>query len=332
MSRKDLKKDASARQPINDPLPDWAPLWKAPFFCLSDGRLHNAETWPEAFCREVRQLTGSLHHGRQLHPRLLKYGWPKWSVTIQNNRKDIPIDAMGVSTTVAPGFVGMTAKAGSSGGWFLSNRHPDFLAAPSWDKGIPETDKDAAFVHKIMLTDLFRRLRANFAWAIEFGAAHVMARPRSVLAPFERIAWDQWRFFKQEIDYLEVLERPVAWQDARIPSFILAEMLPATAISPDGERLYSIYVAPGHERTESKGMTAEDQCQQWLLELLREYRDQRPCPLQKLCQDAVLKFPGLTKRGFDRALMLAQARSGNRKWSEPGAPRKIPASIPVGQK
>ena len=316
-SKKTLREGGSTRQPINVPLPDWAPLWTAPFFCLSDGPMHTAETWPDAFCDEVRQLTSSPHVGRSLHP--LQYEWPKWSATVLTNRKDVRIDALGVSTTIAPspGFVGMAPKIGLSGGWSLSNWDGGFLDAPGWDRDIPQSDKEAVSFHKIMLTNLVRQLTANFASAIETGAAHLMARPRSVLNPFERIAWDQWRFFH--------LDNIYPWYDVRIASYI-SDGLPATAMSPNGERLYSVYVAPG---SGSKGKTPEDQCQQWLLELLRDYPDQRPRPLQKLCEDSISMFPGLTKRGFQRALMFAQAKSGNRKWSEAGAPRKIPAQIPA---
>jgi hypothetical protein len=77
-------------------------------------------------------------------------------------------------------------------------------------------------------------------------------------------------------------------------------------------------VAPANGRFESLAETPEDQCQEWLLQLLRDYPDRQPCPLPQLCDQAISKFAGLKRRGFWRALVLAQDRSRNRKWSDPG--------------
>jgi hypothetical protein len=293
--------------PIRMPLPGWVPLWKAPFFFLSDCRMQTAETWAGAFSQEV----GKFMSSSAIHVEA-----SQWSV-VPCKTGEIVIHAGGVSSIMSRGWVGIWRTEGIPG-WGLSNTDEDFLRGSNWDRNVPSCDKPGVLFHKRLLIALFKSLNHNFLRAIESGAAHLMARPESVLAPFERLAWDQWRWFKLEKDFEPF---PICEEWRSLPT----TALPTTAIGPDGERLYSIYVGPGDAPSDSKERSPENECQRWLLELLHDHPDRSPYPLSKLCNTAISKFPGLTKRGFQRALVFAQSASGNRRWSLPGAPKKTPA-------
>jgi hypothetical protein len=112
-----------------------------------------------------------------------------------------------------------------------------------------------------------------------------------------------------------------------------------TATGPDGLKLFSIHVALGADRPLPPGAElspvsidpreeAEKKCQQWLLELLRQFPDRAPMPRQQLIQEAQSQFPKLSERGVVRALNRAQEQEGNRNWSNPGRRPKSPQKSP----
>jgi hypothetical protein len=93
---------------------------------------------------------------------------------------------------------------------------------------------------------------------------------------------------------------------------------PACAIGPGGERLYSIYAAPGIRIVEKGVSEPEGKCRRWLLEELQRFPKKPPKPLEDLMQMACELFPGLSGRGFYRCLNWAQERTRNLNWSKGG--------------
>ena len=308
---------------IHEPQRDWAPLLRAPYFCVSDGFITSAERWKRALQTEVQRP--SLFRVGPLkadYPELIGASPPEWSFLSPKTEMLVWIEAMGITTAIHPGHVYVYA-----GGhifdldrWIIGGGSIAVLEDPTWDEISPD-ERIAAQWHRRLLDHLFCAWRSNFVRVARSGAAHIMARKNSVLAPFERVAWDQWQFFRLDEcdDHPPV---PMVWHDPRD----WAARLPSTATGPTGERLYSIYVAPGLERNES--LTAEQKCQQWLLGLMRDYSDRAPEPLGRLAEEAISRFPGLSKRGFGRCYLTARAETGNGNWSRPGAPSKSPQKSP----
>jgi hypothetical protein len=147
----------------------------------------------------------------------------------------------------------------------------------------------------------------------------IAARKNSVSAPFERIAWNEFRQCK-----LHYVDNGIYPTDN--------DMTPMTATGPGGMKLFSIHVALGADRALPPGVEraaepmnhrseAEKKCQQWLIELMREFPDRHEKRLPALMRMAQSMFPRLTQNGFKRALLLARSQSGNSKWPGAGRPK-----------
>jgi hypothetical protein len=160
-----------------------------------------------------------------------------------------------------------------------------------------------------------------------FGAANIMARKNTVLAPFERISWDQWRYFELDDELGMHRLQDQRWGDPRSVS-----STGWTATGPAGEKLYEIHIAPGvvtiQPSDRNRENEPEEKCLQWLAELIHDYPDRPPKPRDSLAQEAISKFAGLTTNGFLRCFTRAQALTGNQNWSRPGRFPKSPQKSP----
>lgn len=305
---------------IHEPQGDWVPLKQAPFFCASGGRICSVKTWPDAFYDDLRKMTSQIHTELR-DPELVGLPAPEWSVLSDKSRPSVWVTAMDISTDITPGSVFVSPDYRTKGpfGWLVGGLSDAILKDPEWDE-IPPQQRVAARWHRRLLETFFRNLHGNLADAVRSGAAHLMARKNSVLAPFERVTWDQWHFFRLDDDHNP---RSKIWYDPRNPDWELAWRGPCSATGPAGERLYGLHIAPGVVKNDD-GLTAEEKCQQWLRGMLRDHPERPPRPLEGLAKEAVSLFGGLSKRGFLRCYSYAQKETGNRNWSRPGAPPKSP--------
>ena len=207
----------------------------------------------------------------------------------------------------------------------------DLLSDEVWKEFLPG-QKSAARWLKYVLREVLNSLREDFREALITGSAHIMARESTVLAPFERVAPDQWQYFKldepgaavtswemQYSDFIKPDPLILPWFDPRKCGWELS-----TATGPSGEKLYAIHVAPGVHRIESGPTTPEEKCTQWLVESMTAFPERSPKPRAALLEQALSMFPGLSKRGFDRCFSSAQRQTRNFNWSSPGAPPKSP--------
>jgi hypothetical protein len=169
-----------------------------------------------------------------------------------------------------------------------------------------------------LLQRLFTSWEEGFVTAVRFGAAHIMARKHSVLAPFERITWNQWQFFHLDENSSKPRSRTSQWGDPRGPQWKHVGDLPWTATGPAGEKLYEIHIAPGARSAQHGQLTPEQEVVGWLLKLLSDHPDHPPKPLPELAKQICSAFPALSERAFRQCLFRAQRQTGNRKWSEPG--------------
>ncbi|HMJ27150.1 MAG TPA: hypothetical protein VK512_00330 [Xanthobacteraceae bacterium] len=76
---------------------------------------------------------------------------------------------------------------------------------------------------------------------------------------------------------------------------------------------------PSHARKPVQPTTtgAENQCRRWLAAMMKNAPTQ-PRPKAAIREEALAKFPGLAKRGFDRAWDAAIRETNARKWGAPG--------------
>jgi hypothetical protein len=294
--------------PLNEPLPDWVLLWKAPFFCLDD-RMHTDETWAPA-CREMAKSVSFSLLDDELamdnEELLLNYKPPRWEIS--SHESSIFVRAMGITTHIWPGaiWVGRDGR-GELYGWsdqiLRSDYWDEFLLIEEW--------KEAGEWHREFLSQFLRRLRRNFRNHVSSGAAQLFARLRSPLAQFERIFPDQWHFMKLEPQEQELELRK--WCDPEQNDY--ADQRPMSAGGPDGERIYSIYVARGEERFDE--LEAKEKCRQSLVALVREFPKRQPRPKPLIIREQAHSF-GLSERIVESILSKVATDEGNTAWSKPG--------------
>jgi hypothetical protein len=250
------------------------------------------------------------------------------------------IRAAGFTTIISPGSVYVyPGDRVDWDGWVIGGWSNRILEDSEWDE-IPTDDRIAAQWHRQLLDRLFSSWGSSFVKAVESGSAQIMARKNTVLAPFELVTWDQWQFFT-----LDNSEDPPSydprhfslptkgskiWYDPRPLWYERTKRLSCTATGPAGERLYAIYIAPGVIGAESgdREDDPEEKCLYWMEQLLREFPGRAPKPLRSLAEEAISRFPGLSKRGFERCYIIACQQTGNRNWSNggrPKSPQKSPA-------
>jgi hypothetical protein len=176
-------------------------------------------------------------------------------------------------------------------------------AEAGWSR-LANIDAPAADWHRRLASHFYFKVEVGLERAVASGAAHIMARKNSPLAPFDRVFSDQWHFFSLDKD-----KAGFSFGDVYAPN---------SATGPQGEKLYAIHVAPGELSSDDP----KRQCEEWLVQLIRQSPDRSPMPLTALAEDAVERYPGLSKSRFRDCLHDAQARTGNHRWSKAGAPKK----------
>ena len=152
----------------------------------------------------------------------------------------------------------------------------------------------------------------------------IVARKHSILAPFERITWNQWQHFQLDENPSQPQPRASDWGDPRGSYCWHVADVPWTATGPAGEKLYDIQIAPG-TRSAIQSQFTEQEVIGWLANLLREHPDESPQPLGDIRQLAMRHCPGLSMKSFDYCYVTACKRTGNYNWSKPGrrkSPRK----------
>jgi hypothetical protein len=300
--------------PIDEPRPDWIRLDRASFYCTSDGFFHNRDSWNEAATNEVRRV---------ITINLVKFRSPPLEVPADLNFesfKNIPriaLTALGLRLTIEPGCMRLSQPEDETYTLpLLISVSPDSADDVHWTDFPAEVVKAAQW-YQSLIRELFYQWRRNLNAALRSNAAFIIARKQNVLAPFERVHWDQWQYFN--VDELQLQPPKPFWA----PKYGFS---PATAIGPNGERLYSIFVCAGNRIRDRQG--PEEKCQRWVLGLLHDHPKRAPAPLAELAKQAIAMFPGLSKRGFWRSLERAQAEAKIFAWSLPGAPQKSSRKSP----
>jgi hypothetical protein len=342
-----LAPSSAAAEAINQPRPDWVAPWEAPFYCFSNGYMHSPREWADALKAEAQKIIQSDIFVDALQTEIQKLleaesieavGRPEvekeWSFAETADVLEARITAMDLTTRIAPGYVYVVPinSDPSFDYWLAGGSSDEILDDRAWNEEFAHADvsldrKIAAQWHRRLLRFLFSSWKWSFAEAIKTGSAHIMARKHSILAPFERITWNQWQYFRLEGKIPPAPPQNPKWGDPR-PLYRAHQDLPWTAVGPADETLYDIHIAPGENKARSTDLTRKDgpeeRCMQWLMDAIRNYPERPPKPRDLLAEEAISKFPGLSRNGFFRSFARAQIQTQNHNWSRPGRFPKSP--------
>jgi hypothetical protein len=280
----------------------------APFYCFSGRYLPSAQEWADALQIEIQAFT-KKHWDRT--PEL----GGEWSIVYAKKEPGAWIKTMGIEMEVVPKRV--FAMPRNNGSEF------DFQGLTITGAALSATNEKAWQWLRSLRLYLLRSWKRSFVQAIRLGTADIMARKHTVLAPFERVTFNQWQYFRLDERELGPPNKDIQWGDPRLP--YLAGCVTWAATGPSGAKLYEIHVAPGLASPVSS-FTIEELCEDLLVKMLTDHPD-RPRPLPELAKQICSELPGLTERAFRRCLFRAQQQTGNRKWSEAGR-RKFPQKSP----
>jgi hypothetical protein len=258
----------SGASSFDEPGPDWKILAAVPYFYFGgNGFITTEHEWRD----EIHKL---LHELSRSSPGLRRkeFGEKRVKIPIHAGSHIFSLRVAGwhLFVNFPEMFIGLLHEReemhiwGSIDDYWAKINSPPGLNAANGDAlGTPDWFND-------FLCELLTRMALGFAESVAAGAAHLMARKASPLARFERVLPDQ--FLHYSLD--EPLKtRRAAWYDPRplFPEDI--SPLPRTATGPNGEKLYSIYVAPGTRRGPANGHAKpliERECRTYLLqEMLR---------------------------------------------------------------
>jgi hypothetical protein len=318
--------------------PDWVPLARAPFYYSRTGFLRS----PEA----------RKQHAASLAPP--NCGTAVWSV----DESDVVFTFGGRTSRIDVKYGIVSIQKEDESIIFAGTPDECFKAAAlhprNWHSDPGDSDV-IALTHFTWLRAILVRMHFDFEDALVSGAATIMARPGSPLAPFRRIEPDQWRYFRPKnspmpmpvfrlgsaytkwvVSWLERLGKPgeriirvityrpavTRWASPR------PRILTASAKGPGGEMLFSIHVAPGSDHKADSPETPEEQCIRWLANMRGIFPDRAPDTLDNLRAQAMSEIDGLTNGAWDRAIIVFKA-AHNGEGYFPRGRRKNGEKIPA---
>jgi hypothetical protein len=309
--KKPSARAAPAPAVINEPQADWKPLLIAPFYYGSSGYIRTPEEWGQYLHAAVANCSAL----REIEPA-------PWSLEVSEGWS-ASITAMGMTTTIR-------AKAGSVHFGPVNphdivrlgvHGHASEVLEKDWNSFPSELQKAAKW-HQDILRQILIWSEADHMRALTSGAARIMARKNTVLAPFECITWDQWQYFTLDKDGSRTARHDDAWHDPR-PGILFEDCVElSSATGPAGERLFAIHIAPG--AGESRELGPEEKCLRELSQLLGDYPDTPPARRDDLYKQLRSKIPDLPEAAFLRCWARVQADTGNRSWSKPGRRSQSP--------
>src|SRR5439155_8912972 len=105
-SREILSGHAPVTAIIHEPQRDWAPLLRAPYFCVSDGFITSAETWKRALQTEVQKgVLFRIDPPSANYPELIGASPPDGSFLSPKTEVLVWNKPIGITTAIHPGNV-----------------------------------------------------------------------------------------------------------------------------------------------------------------------------------------------------------------------------------
>jgi hypothetical protein len=308
---------------------DWVQLALAPFHYFGrSGYIRTDEEWRESFMLVVKR---SIPRGLPPSERPTD-SKIEWELEWLGRRPTV--HALGMRLELSPDTGALQLRDWSNlPGTIVFNAasFDDLIDSEEWN--LPQDQRLIAKWFLRLAIGMGIDLHHSLAACVKADAALIMARKNTILAPFERVWPDQWEYF--QVNGLIPGRAPgtAPWYDPReLTGF--GDVAPiCDATGPNGEKLYSIHVAPGVSRKAfepDSDTDAEQACALWLEQEIRKSpRYSSYLTRLKTLAEARTRFPTLTNRAFDRALRLARHLSGfPDAWKTPG-PRKFLAESPA---
>jgi hypothetical protein len=330
--KRTLDRTAAPFTIIQEPGADWVPIERALFWYSRSGYIQSAAEWEKQLRAIVTSFieSGRLRDQTMLEmaiaagipeeqrcslgsanmPSELFFEVSKWrQARIEASGWRLGIDGARANITVR----GPDTCFGGSPSEFLTKY-----------RAMTYEQRQGAGTWLDVAESIIGHFRRSFLHCLTRGAARIMARKNTVLAPFERVTWDQWTYF--QLDEPKWTERERGGNDRFLPP----DWFPSyksrrednfgTATGPAGEKLYAVHIAPGAASIAGSngGNDPEDKCLQELLDLMRQFPHRPPQPLPDLAEALCSAFPGLSERGFYGCFALAKQQTGNSSWSKAG--------------
>ena len=320
-----MKRASSALSPvIHEPLPDWVPLGRAPYHCFEEGLVTSPDDWRRAIQAKLEQAIQeeALSRETKESQEEEQFQSAQWSFEAGTHASlpwALQMRSGGVETRIISGATSIRlARSDCIVAVALGSRNSN-----PWDPiGMQQASSaewKAAARHSRVLLRLSCSLGVNFREGVSSGALCIMARKHTVLAPFERVTWGQWQYFKLDENGWHLPLVPT-WIDPRRRGY--ADWGPnspgrCSATGPMGERLFAVHVAPGRMGGDSLVL----KCQKWVHELLREFPNKAPRPQHELVDEGVRKFPGLSRNAVKNTMLDTLVHAERRKWFSRGRPQ-----------
>jgi hypothetical protein len=257
---------------INEPGPDWVPLARALFYYGDAGYLRS----PEELERELRVTITRRAQGET-----------EWVLEVSQSRI-ASIKALGWILRIncqdaafwlespEQKFYGLENSVHHLG---PSSPQEFFTASSGWNTLSAEQEPAVGW-HRNLTGSITKEFSWKLQRCLRLGAAHLMARKNTILAPFERITWEQWQYFKLTPEKKELASPYESVRD--FSHDYDSRDLSSSAKGPAGETLYSIHVAPGEFSSKLDELNSEKECQQWLQRLMQENPERPPKPREFL--------------------------------------------------
>jgi hypothetical protein len=314
---------------IHEPLPDWVPLERAPYHCFEEGLVASPDDWrhtiqakleqaiqEEALSRETKesQEEGQFQSAQWSFEAGTQVFLP-WALQMRSG---------GVETRIISGAASIRLARSDCIVAVAPGEHPPRYNH-SWDPvGVQQASSEelkAAARHSRVLSRVDRSLLVNFREGVSSGALYIMARKNTVLAPFERVTWDQWQYFKLDENGWHLPLVPT-WIDPRRRGYAdwgFNSVGRCSATGPKDDRLFAIHVAPGLRRM--GGDSPAVKCEKWVRELLREFPNKAPKVQADLLDEGVRRFPGLPKNAIKNIMLGTLRQVGPEDWFPVGRPK-----------
>jgi hypothetical protein len=297
---------------------DWLPIEQAQFYFLS-GWAGKGQSWRDAVARTIEGTWCRVSLDWEVLERMSE---DKDEVRIRVGNVcliiEVPTAEFSVMSTTNPADEMDWGETIVDNGRTPSGSPDQFLKQFSIAR--IKSKYEASAINALRLAEsLIDRFAFGFESALRNGDAIIFARAGSPLAAFERIKFDQWRYFRR---------RGLG-----------------TAEGPHGEKLYSIHIKP--KLTEKplelvKGFEArlaetspelvkqfeaplaktrldtKGHCASWLRRLMEASPDRAIAPKDCLHAQALEQWPKLSRRAFDSAWDFAIQQTGASSWAKSG--------------
>jgi len=312
-----------------DPGPSWVPLSRAPFFFGWQGGAHLSDVSRSVIERQISQAIKAADGPPSPYSTSAPPPEVEWRLEIED--RTISVFNAKLQFYLRPYYGEVGIFPTRRGGPAYVGTPEEFLNKEFLNKetgnDVPWNDVSEEWQHgvewhwrrgKLILNSLASTFSSN----IQLGRAHIMAR-HEILGPFERVHYDQWQYLTLDDPPPLPPDGSGVWFDPRLRADWWTDRNPlSTATGPSGERLYSIYVAPGESTPLESSASIEEKCLRLLQKIGRDFPEHCPMTVDQLRAKVKNEIPELTKTAFNACLFRFRGQAKRTDWIRRGRPEK----------